>query len=223
MSFVTLLRCLMLGVLSMVGTSLLLQSPEFMSLIFDAVSLVFVLEVSGLFYEQVLRPSVRDQTGNIRPPTVPKIGLSYLTQRPGLEDFLWLVAVVVTAIIIMQGYYGMSVQPMGEALMCTCLSEGEHCEEANKFGFDFWYDYWKNQTPQVFKDVKVLKESFEEEGHAASLAQVRHFAGVAAAQGAYAAAPIAALAEQSFAAASRRARSAFRAVRHALRPDTARA
>jgi hypothetical protein len=170
--FVTIMRFIMLCALAMVGTSLLLQSPEYMSLIFDAVSLAFVIEIAEIMFGQLLRAKVRDQTTEMKMKPFDKPGLAYFNERGGLVDVLWLCTVVVVAIAIMLWHYKMSVEPMGQALMCTCLSTGEHCEEANKFSYDFWHQYWKVETPQIFKDVDVLKKAWKEEQERSSLVQV---------------------------------------------------
>lgn len=166
---VTVCRFLMLCALTVVGLSLLLQSPEYMSLIFDAVSLVFVIEIAEILYNQTLRQKVKDETQNISMAPFDKPGLAYFNERGSLVDVIWLILIFVAAGAIMTVYYRTSVVPMGQALMCTCLSTGEHCHEAKKFDYDFWYQYWKIDTPQIFKDVDVLKKAWKEES---SLVQV---------------------------------------------------
>jgi phage shock protein PspC (stress-responsive transcriptional regulator) len=169
---VTCLRFLMLCGLSTVGLSLLLQSPEYMSLIFDAVSLVFVIEIAELMYTNTLRDKVREETENISMAPFDKPGLAYFNERGSLVDVMWLILIAVAAVFLMIWYYKNSVVPMGQALMCTCLSTGEHCHEASKFNYDFWYQYWKIDTPQIFKDVDVLKKAWKEEKEESSLVQV---------------------------------------------------
>merc|ERR1740138_814969 len=65
------IRSVMILILAWVGTSLLLQSPEYMSLLFDAVSLKFIIELQVIFYEQILRQRVRDQTESVAKMAVP--------------------------------------------------------------------------------------------------------------------------------------------------------
>merc|ERR1711972_1033989 len=61
------------------------------------------------------------------------------------------------AVFLMYGHYKSSVQPLGEAVECACLSIGDTCIEAQNFTYDFWHDYWKHKIPQVFKDVARLR------------------------------------------------------------------
>ena len=46
--FLTMIRLVMLAILTVVGASLLLKGPSYMNLIMDAVSLVFILENAGI-------------------------------------------------------------------------------------------------------------------------------------------------------------------------------
>jgi hypothetical protein len=158
---VFLIRLFMTIILFWVGTSLLLQSPEYMSLLFDAVSLKFIIELQELFYMNILRQRVKDQTSKVTPMTAPMIGPSTWSTHPGIKDFCWFLLVLGTALFCMWQYYRFTVAPLGEALECTCLGVGEKCVEAQKFTYQFWYDYWKYATPQVFKDVAVFKKELQ--------------------------------------------------------------
>lgn len=51
-----------------------------MDLVMDAVSLVFIVEIAKILYEQVLRPQVRAQVESLKPMKVPVKGGSYLKQ-----------------------------------------------------------------------------------------------------------------------------------------------
>jgi hypothetical protein len=153
----TVFRLIMLGVLTMVGLSLLLNSWEYMSLIFDALALLFVLELGNMIYEMVLRPKVRKNAEQIHPMTVNMYGIDWLNKRPGIMDFLWLMVVVGSACYIMYDYYYNTVDPLRNSIECACLNQGQQCVEARQFDYDFWYDYWQVKTPEVFKAVEALK------------------------------------------------------------------
>merc|ERR1719321_1078915 len=49
------------------------------------------------------------------------------------------------------------VDPVTDALNCTCRTRGGKCVEAQKFDFDFWAEYWKTTVPGVFQEVAKLK------------------------------------------------------------------
>jgi hypothetical protein len=153
------IRSVMILILFWVGTSLLLQSPEFMSLLFDAVSLKFIIELQEIFYAQILRQRVRDQTDSVAPMQVPMVGPGTWCSHPGVKDFGWFLIVVGITFGTMYFNYETTVLPLGEALECTCLGIGPKCIEAQNFTYNFWYDYWRYATPQVFKDVDVMKRA----------------------------------------------------------------
>lgn len=159
---VTIIRFFMILILFWVGTSLLLQSPEYMTLLFDAVSLKFIIELQEIFYAQILRQRVRDQTMNVNGMVVPAAGPTSINSHPGIKDFSWLLIVIVISVLLLHLHYENSVKPIGEGLECACLGVGDKCIEAQNFTYDFWHDYWRYKTPQVFKDVDALKAEVEQ-------------------------------------------------------------
>lgn len=161
MGIIMTVRSLMLIILSVAGTSLLLNSPEYMSLIFDAVSLVFVIEICQIIYANALREKIRTEvTENINEIKVPMFGFAFFTRRPGLIDFLYLLCVMGAACTIMYVYYRDSVGPLMGAIQCNCISEGERCREAQIFGKEFWDKYWKDDIPRVMEENKRMEYHF---------------------------------------------------------------
>jgi hypothetical protein len=162
MAGITFVRLTMLAVLSVAGTSLLLNSPEYMSLIFDAVSLCFVIDLANIIWFNLIRKKVRDEVTEINVMRVDMFGIPFCTRRPGVMDLCWLLFSIGTACGLMYIFYRDSVGPLKDAIECTCVTSGARCREATTFGYDFWYDYWSVKTPQVFKDVEALKQAEEE-------------------------------------------------------------
>lgn len=165
---VTTLRLIMLSVLTVVGLSLLLHSPDCMTLLFDAISLVFILDLASIMAKYVLRQPVREQTTQVEPIEVQLFGPSALTRRQSVMDMGWFAFVVIAAIGVASYYYMATVIPLDDALTCTCLSTGDNCIEAQKFNYDFWYNYWRVDTPKIFEDVDAMKSRM------ASLLEVDH-------------------------------------------------
>lgn len=155
---ITVIRFIMLLILLMVGLCLLLKSQSYTDLIMDAVSLVFIVEIAQILYLQVLRPAVREQVENLKPMKIEPSGMEWLNSRPALTDLIWLVIVFIVVSIIMTCHYIILVNPLFEALECTCIGEGTRCRETNLFNEGFWHHYWKEETPAVFAAVKSLKE-----------------------------------------------------------------
>merc|ERR1719401_22244 len=84
-------------------------------------------------------------------------GIDWLNRRPGIVDALWLLAVISGGVLIVYTYYTETVAPLRASIECACLSQGDHCREAQQFNYDFWFDYWKVKVPQVFADVQQMK------------------------------------------------------------------
>lgn len=156
---VTVIRLFMLTVLTFVGNSLLLASPDFMSLLFDAVSLKFVIDLQEMFYTQILRQTVRDQTGAVNPMEVKQLGLSFLNRNPGIKDCMWFFFAIGMACFVMYQYYKVSVTPLRDAITCACLGEGERCVEGSLFDYAFWHNYFKTTIPQAKNEIQMMEES----------------------------------------------------------------
>lgn len=165
--FITILRTIMLLILSWVGMSLLLKSTSYMDLVMDAVGLVFILEIAGLLYTQILRPQIREQTESLKPMVIQAAGWDWLNRRPALLDLLWLSLVFIIVLTLMYFHYTTTVDPMYKALECACIGVGAGCREANQFSKVFWDNYWQVETPKVFADVEKLKGG-------AALLQAKH-------------------------------------------------
>lgn len=154
-----LVRFFLTTVLAFVGVNFLLNQTDYIGLLMDGVALVFVVEIAQILYSQVLRVSIREQTEALEPMEVEMFGIEYLNARPALMDFLWFTGCVLVAIIVLWHYSETLVNPLYDALECTCLGEGENCREAQRFSYDFWYNYWKVDVPKVFEDVDAMKSA----------------------------------------------------------------
>lgn len=144
-------------VLAYVGVVFLLRQIDYIDLLLDGVALLYIVEIAGVLYSQILREEVRDQTEDIKPMRVEMYGLDYLNRRPALVDILTLCFILGLTIFVLQMQMKDIVIPVYEALECTCVKTGSKCVEAQKFDFDFWYKYWKITVPAVFTEVAELK------------------------------------------------------------------
>lgn len=162
MAVLTFFRTFMTAVLTWVGVSYLLKSTDYIGLLMDAVALVFIVEIAQILYSQVLRPDIREQCESIEDMRVPMFGIDYLNRRPALTDAVQLGGIIVVVIVIIYFHYENLVDPLYESLECTCLSRGKTCREAQRFSYEFWYDYWKVKVPEVFATVAKLREGVTE-------------------------------------------------------------
>jgi hypothetical protein len=159
-------RFILTCTLLVVGVSFLLKQTSYIGLLMDAVALVFIVEIANILYTQVLRADVREQCEGLEPMTVPMYGIDELNKRPALVDLICLGTIMLATIAVMWVWNTSAVEPIYDALSCACLSEGEKCHEANKFDYDFWYKYWKEDVPEVFRQVDKIKQGL---GAAASM------------------------------------------------------
>lgn len=153
----TLARFFMSATLTCVGVSFLMKQTDYIDLLLDALALIFIVEVAEVLYVQVLRPEVRAQTENLEPMHVPMYGIDWLNRRPSIVDIIQLSAIVFITICWMTHYYYSILDPIFDALECTCIGVGKNCREAKTFNYDFWHKYWKEDVPAVFAALDELK------------------------------------------------------------------
>lgn len=153
----TIARFVMTTILTCVGVSFLMKQTDYIDLLLDAVALVFIVEIAEVLYVQVLRPEVRAQTENLEPMHVPMYGIDWLNRRPAIVDIIHLVVIVFITLCWMAYYYYNVLDPVFDALECTCIGEGVKCREAQTFSYDFWHKYWKEDVPAVFQALDQLK------------------------------------------------------------------
>lgn len=108
------------------------------------------------------------------------IGPKVITTRPGIRSFLWLILILGTAAFLVHQNNEKVARPLQDALGCACTGMGEKCHEADRFSYDFWYNYWKNTVPQSLATIKAMQAAHHPEAtpRATSL-----FAKVASRQG----------------------------------------
>merc|ERR1719401_1700902 len=91
--------------------------------------------------------------------------------RGDLSDFLWIGAVAVFTTGFIWCYSSTVVNPLYDALQCSCTIEGENCLEAQKFSSEFWDNYWQHSVPNSFEEIDTLRSA-----KAASMQTIRTLA-----------------------------------------------
>jgi len=150
------LRVGMLALLLYVGLNFLGRQTDYIGLLMDGVALIFIVEVEEIVYARGLRREVRNQWEERAPIDLKKIGLPCLVGRPDITDVLWFLLVAVMAVAFITYYTKNLVEPLYDALQCTCLSQGEMCHEAQIFSSSFWDHYWKHEVPSSMKAISEL-------------------------------------------------------------------
>jgi hypothetical protein len=157
MKFLIFLRFVMTAVLTYVGGTFLMKQTDYIDLLLDGVALIFIVEIASVLYEQTVRDDVRAQTEDIYPMKVVMYGIESLNRLPGLVDIISIMALVTLCYGILWTHKENIVQPVYDALDCTCRTRGDKCVEAQKFDFDFWHNYWQVVVPGVFANIEKLK------------------------------------------------------------------
>lgn len=156
----TLARFVLAVFLTWTGVVFLLQDTDYVNLLLNSVGLVFVIEIACHLYGQLLDPTLREQCENSDPFLVPmdKVWKKLWVHNPAVRDLITLTCIVAVLAGGMYLHYIHIARPLSTALECTCLSQGEHCFEANKFNKDFWETYWDHDVPEIFASVKKMKK-----------------------------------------------------------------
>jgi len=156
MTAVTVVRIGMLCFLCYVGLTFLGRQTDYIGLLLDGVALLFIVEVEEILYERVLRQEARSNWQDRDPVPLKKYGPGFLAHRPDITDLIWFGVVALLAIAF-QLYYTVSlVNPLYNALDCTCLSHGEMCYEAHRFSTSFWDKYWTYDVPASRAGIEAL-------------------------------------------------------------------
>jgi len=162
---VTGVRIGMLFILSYVGVNFLGRQTDYVGLLLDGVALIFIVEVEKILYERVLRQEVRTTWEEREPIDVGKqMGLAALT-RPDVADMCWLFLVAFAAVAFLLYYTEVVVDPLYDALECTCRSTGDKCREAHVFSSKFWDQYWLKDVPTSIQQIQGLKAQFSTGAH----------------------------------------------------------
>lgn len=129
------------------GLAFLGRQTDYILLVMDGLSLVFVIKVEQIVYKKVLRQKVRSDWQDRDPITFKQIGPQFFSKHGGIADLLRLFCVAMAAILFQVYYTEALVQPLYTALECSCLSQGETCFEAQRFSASFWDNYWTYEVP----------------------------------------------------------------------------
>jgi hypothetical protein len=152
-------RLIMAGLLTWVGTVFLLQDTDYVNLLLNGVGLVFVIEVANCLYGQLLDVELREQCENTDPfsVTMAPVWKCLWFKNPAFRDLFGLFCILACLSLGMYAHYIHIAKPLSTALECTCLSQGDQCFEAQAFNRNFWSKYWAEDVPQIFTNIDELK------------------------------------------------------------------
>lgn len=157
-TFVTVLRVLLWVFLLWSGIMFLTGQPRYLTLIFDALSLVFIFEIDELLYKTMLRHELKVDHMSIDDIRVTNIHHGWLSGRKTVYmDILSFLGIIAFAFCIMHTYCSVELNPIHDALTCLCSRDGPRCYAAQKFSKPWWDNYWSTTLPAANLIIDRLK------------------------------------------------------------------
>lgn len=150
------IKAVMIVIVAYVGTVFLLSETDYVSLLFDAVGLVFIIQVDGLLYQTLVRQSAKDQLESIPTMQVGDSGLQkfYLSSNGAFRDIFWAVALFLATYVVLSQDYNNRIQPLQKALECACVVTGGECHEAIEYSKTWWDEYWRQVAPACLSKIQ---------------------------------------------------------------------
>jgi len=140
------------------GIMFLTGQPRYLTLIFDALSLVFIFEIDELLYKTMLRHEFKMDHLGIDDLKVRNIHGGWITGRKTVMlDILQFLGIIVFGMCIVYEYCGSELNPLIDALSCLCSKEGPRCHDAQHFSKSWWDNYWAKTMPAANLIIDRLK------------------------------------------------------------------
>jgi len=154
----TLLRFLLWCFLMWSGIMFLTGPPRYLTLIFDALSLVFIFEIDELLYRTMLRHEFKKDHESIQDMKVPQWHGGRVSGWLGvLADMAWFFAVIILGIAIVYTYCQKELNPLLDSLECLCTVTGPQCFSAQHYSKAWWDTYWTTMLPAANLIIDQLK------------------------------------------------------------------
>jgi len=140
------------------GIMFLTGPPRYLTLIFDALSLVFIFEIDELLYRTMLRHEFKVDHETIEPMKVPQWHGGRFSGNAGVYgDILWLFAVIALGIAVVWTYCRRELDPLLNSLECLCSNQGSECYAAQQYSKAWWDSYWSTVLPASNMIIDKLK------------------------------------------------------------------
>jgi hypothetical protein len=154
---VTVLRLLLWFFLLWSGVMFLTGPPRYLTLIFDALSLVFILEIDELLYRTMLRVEFKtDHLEGIDDMEVLDVHVLY-GERAVIWDILRFLSVIAFSAAIVWTYTHVELDPLVNSLECLCTVDGSTCRDAQYYNRLWWDEYWSTTWPASNMIIDQLK------------------------------------------------------------------
>jgi len=130
------------------GIMFLTGPPRYLTLIFDALSLLFIIEIDELLYTTMLRTEFKNDHMNTNSMQVPSWHGGIVSGRASVtSDIAGFFFVIAFAAIIVYTFTQNELNPLLESLECLCSVQGPKCYEANHYSKAYWDTYWSTTLP----------------------------------------------------------------------------
>jgi len=158
---VNVVRTVLCIVLVYSGTIFLTEDTDYLNLIFDALSLVFIIQIDELLYTTLLRRQMKEEHHSVISGAFEVDRDSHEYTSAVLAEYSRIIFLVVLTIFLCYRHSVDTVGPLHEALQCLCTVEGPGCREANTYQAAWWDQYWTEILPTASAEIDVLLSQVE--------------------------------------------------------------
>jgi hypothetical protein len=151
---VTVLRLLLWFFLLWSGVMFLTGPPRYLALIFDALSLVFILEIDEVLYRTMLRTEFKNDHMNVKEM---KVARKFGGRHSVVQDIFLFVCLIAFSAAIVITYSVYELNPLVDSLECLCTVDGPQCNEARLYSKSWWDTYWSTTMPAATMIIEQLK------------------------------------------------------------------
>lgn len=154
----TLLRLCLWFFLVWSGVLFLTGKPRYLTLIFDALSLVFIFEIDELLYNTMIRHELQEDHRCIAPLQVPTLhGGSADFKTLVILDTVQFILILVFATAVVATYCNVELNPLIDAIGCLCMADGPRCHAAQFYSKSWWDNYWSTTLPAANLIIDQLR------------------------------------------------------------------
>jgi hypothetical protein len=157
-AIITCLRLLLWMTVTYTGTLFLCGSTEYKDLIFDAVALVFIIQIDELLYSALLRRHQKDEHMDMK--EIQLIRKPLLLPSTAVE-ILTIMFHVCFCLYIAYNNKVSNLDPLRKAYECLCSATGSECYEAVQYSRAWWGNYWAVTLPSASREIDALMAQSE--------------------------------------------------------------
>lgn len=147
------MRTVLFFMLLYTGVMFLTSGTDYLGMIFDALSLVFIITIDELLYQTMLRKPM--QRRHLESCDVLLNRKSWCISVHAMEMGMF-VSLFAFAGLVAYSYQVSELRPIYEALECLCLAEGASCHQASAYNAAWWNNLWLHVIPDAKRAIDLL-------------------------------------------------------------------